>query len=82
VTMQRCVDRFRIGAAAHGVGIDVEDMRKPAASRAGMDMYWVLCNLCNVTIGEAKGTGASLRLSLGAGVFHVLRQCAATSDKF
>jgi len=33
--MQRCVDRFGIVAAAHGVRIDVEDMRTPAASRAG-----------------------------------------------
>jgi len=30
--MQRCVDRF--GSSA-GVRIDVEDMRKPVASRAG-----------------------------------------------
>jgi medium-chain acyl-[acyl-carrier-protein] hydrolase len=26
--------------------LDVEDMRKPAASRARVDMYWDLCNLC------------------------------------
>jgi hypothetical protein len=41
--MQRCVDRFGIVAAAHGDGIDVEDMRKPAASRAARGHVLGLC---------------------------------------
>ena len=48
MTMQRCVDRFGIIAAAHAQTQVV----------LGVDMYWDLCNLCNVTNRRGQWDGS------------------------